>query len=316
VRQGAFYVANKLYGITFTPRTDIPVYQPEVKAWEVKDADGSHLAIYYTDDHPRPGKRSGAWSTRFRDAWMRPGAPVRPIVANVCNISRPAGDAPALLSLEETETLFHEFGHALHSILSQVRYRSQGSTPRDFVEMPSQIMENWATEGEVLKVYAHHWKTGEVIPDSLVARIKSARKFNQGFATVEYTSASLLDLKWHMLDAKPREADAFEQATLKAIGMPHEIVPRYRTSYFQHIFAGAYSAGYYSYLWSEVLDADAYQAFKEHGIFDPATARSFRTNILEKGGSEDAMELYRRFRGREPSVDPLLERRGLLAVTP
>ena len=316
VRQGAFYVANKLYGITFTPRTDIPVYQPEVKAWEVKDADGSHLAIYYTDDHPRPGKRSGAWSTRFRDAWMRPGAPVRPIVANVCNISRPAGDAPALLSLEETETLFHEFGHALHSILSQVRYRSQGSTPRDFVEMPSQIMENWATEGEVLKVYAHHWKTGEVIPDSLVARIKSARKFNQGFATVEYTAASLLDLKWHMLDAKPREADAFEQATLKAIGMPHEIVPRYRTSYFQHIFAGAYSAGYYSYLWSEVLDADAYQAFKEHGIFDPATARSFRTNILEKGGSEDAMELYRRFRGREPSVDPLLERRGLLAVTP
>lgn len=316
VREGAFWTANKLYGVTFTQRKDIPVYHPEVKAWEMKDADGSHLAVFYTDDHPRPGKRSGAWASRFRDTWMRPDAPVRPIVTNVCNISRPAGDAPALLSLEETETLFHEFGHALHSMLSQVRYRSQGGVPRDFVEMPSQIMENWATEPEVLKMYARHWKTGEVIPDSLVTRMKSARKFNQGFATVEYAAASLLDLKWHTLDAKPREADAFEQATLQAIAMPQEIVPRYRTSYFQHIFSGGYSAGYYSYLWSEVLDADAFQAFRERGIFDPATARSFRTNILEKGGSEEAMELYRRFRGREPSVDPLLERRGLLAVTP
>jgi len=316
VREGAFWTANRLYGITFTERKDIPVYQSEVKAWEVKDADGSHLAIFYTDDHPRPGKRSGAWSTRFRDTWMRPDAPQRPIVANVCNISRPVGDAPALLSLEETETLFHEFGHALHSMLSQVRYRSQGGTPRDFVEMPSQIMENWATEPEVLKHYAHHWKTGEVIPDSLVRRVKESRKFNQGFATVEYTAASLLDLRWHTLDAKPRDAATFEEQTMKAIGMPREIVPRYRTSYFQHIFSGAYSAVYYSYIWSEVLDADAFQAFREHGIFDPTTARSFRTNILEKGGSEEAMELYRRFRGREPSVDPLLERRGLLAVTP
>lgn len=316
VREGAFWTANRLYGITFTERKDIPVYQPEVKAWEVKDADGSHLAIFYTDDHPRPGKRSGAWSSRYRDTWMRAESPVRPIVVNVCNMSRPAGDAPALLSLEETETLFHEFGHALHSILSQVRYRSQGGTPRDFVEMPSQIMENWATEPEVLKHYAHHWKTGEVIPDSLVRRVKDARKFNQGFATVEYTAASLLDMRWHTLDAKPRDAAAFEEQTLKAIAMPREIVPRYRTSYFQHIFSGAYSAGYYSYIWSEVLDADAFQAFREHGIFDPATARSFRTNILEKGGSEEAMELYRRFRGREPSVDPLLERRGLMAVTP
>jgi peptidyl-dipeptidase Dcp len=316
VREGAFWVANKLYGVTFTERKDVPVYHPEVRAWEVKDANGSHLALFLTDDHPRSGKRSGAWSSRFREAWMREGAPVRPILVNVCNIGRPAGGAPALLSLEETETLFHEFGHALHSMLSQVRYRSQGSTPRDFVELPSQIMENWATEPEVLKVYAHHWKTGEVIPDSLIARVKQARKFNQGFATVEYAAASLLDLRWHMLDPKPRDADAFEKETLMAIGMPKEIVPRYRTSYFQHIFAGSYSAGYYSYLWSEVLDADGFQAFKERGIFDPATARSFRTNILEKGGSEDVMELYRRFRGREPSVDPLLERRGLLAVTP
>ena len=317
VREGAFWVANKLYGVTFTERKDIPTYHPEVRAYEVKDADGSHLAVFYTDDHPRPGKRSGAWSTRFREAWMRDGAPVRPVVSNVCNISRPAGDAPALLSLDETETLFHEFGHALHSILSQVRYRSQGAVPRDFVEMPSQIMENWATESEVLRIYARHWKTGEVIPDSLVSRVKRARKFNQGHATVEYAAASLLDMRWHMLqDARPRDAAAFEQATLKSIGMPHEIVPRYRTPYFQHIFAGAYSSGYYSYLWSEVLDADAFQAFHEKGIFDPATARSFRTNILEKGGSEDAMVLYRRFRGREPSVDPLLERRGLLAVTP
>jgi peptidyl-dipeptidase Dcp len=316
VRQGVFWVANRLYGVTFTERKDIPTYHPEVKAWEVKDQDGTHLAVFFADDHPRPGKRSGAWSSRFRDVWTRDGVRVRPIVANVCNVSRPAGDAPALLSLDETETLFHEFGHALHSMLSQVRYRSQGTTPRDFVELPSQILENWATEPEVLKVYAHHWKTGEVIPDSLVTRLKNARKFNQGFATVEYTAASLLDMRWHTLDAKPRDAAAFEAATLKSIGMPHEIVPRYRSTYFQHIFSGAYSSGYYSYLWSEVLDADGFRAFREHGIFDPATARSFRANILEKGGSEDAMDLYRRFRGREPSVDPLLERRGLLAVTP
>lgn len=316
VREGAFLMATRLYGITFTERRDLPVYHEEVRAFEVKDADGSHLAVFYVDFHPRSGKRSGAWSSRYRDTWVEDGESVRPIVVNVCNFSRPAGDAPALLSLGEVETLFHEFGHALHSMLSRVRYRGLGSTPRDFVEMPSQIHENWATEPELLAAYARHWKTGEPIPADLVERLKAARKFNQGFATVEYTAASLLDMKWHTLtDATERDPAAFEAAVLREIGMPASIAPRYRTPYFQHIFAGGYSSGYYSYVWSEVLDADAFEAFKEKGIFDPETARSFRTNILERGGSEDAMQLYLRFRGREPAVEPLLERRGLLETT-
>ena len=317
VREGAFAVARRLYGLSFTELHDLPVYHPEVRAFEVKDADGSHLAVFYADYHPRPGKRSGAWSNRYRDTWVRDGAKVRPIVSNVCNFSRPAGDAPALLSLDEVETLFHEFGHGLHSMLSQVRYRGLNATPRDFVEMPSQIMENWATEPEVLRSYARHWQTGQVIPDSLMERIKNARRFNQGFATVEYTAASLLDLRWHSLtDTLEHDATRFEREALEAIGMPREIAPRYRTPYFQHIFSGGYSAGYYSYLWSEVLDADAFQDFKERGIFDPGTARAFRKEILEKGGSEDVMTLYRRFRGREPVVEPLLERRGLLVAKP
>jgi peptidyl-dipeptidase Dcp len=317
VREGVFWVANRLYGVTFTELTGMPAYHGEVRAYEVKDADGSHLAVFYTDYHPRPGKRSGAWSSRYRPAWVQEGKPVRPVVVNVCNFSRPAGDTPALLSLGEVETLFHEFGHALHSMLSQVRYRSLGSTPRDFVEMPSQIMENWATEPEVLRHYARHWKTGEVIPDAVVEKIKQARKFNQGFATVEYAAASLLDMRWHTLaDTQERDAGAFEQTVMKDIGMPAEIVSRYRTPYFQHIFAGGYSSGYYSYVWSEVLDADAFEVFKQKGLFDAASARSFRENILERGGSEEAMTLYKRFRGREPVVEPLLERRGLLAAQP
>jgi peptidyl-dipeptidase Dcp len=315
VRDGAFHVAQRLYGLTFTERTNVPVYHPEVRAFEVTDADGSHLAVFYVDYHPRPGKRSGAWSNRYRDTWSDGRTSVRPVVSNVCNFSRPAGDAPALLSMGEVETLFHEFGHALHSILSRVRYRGLGSTPRDFVEMPSQILENWATEPEVLAVYARHWKTGEPIPAELVERIKRSRTFHQGHATVEYTAASLLDMRWHTLaDTAARDAAAFEAEALASIGMPAGIPPRYRTPYFQHIFAGGYSSGYYSYLWSEVLDADAFEVFKEKGIFDPATARSFRTNVLERGGSEDAMKLYLRFRGREPSVEPLLRRRGLVPV--
>ena len=312
VREGAFRVANQLYGITFTELRNVPVYHPEVKAYEVKDADGSHLAVFYVDYHPRAGKRGGAWSSRYRDTWVKDGTSIRPVVVNVCNFSRPAGDAPALLSLEEVETLFHEFGHGLNSMLSRVRYRGLGSVPPDFVELPSQIMENWAREPEVLKAYARHWKTGEVIPDPLVAKIQKARRFNQGFATVEYLAASFLDMSWHTL-AEPEQLDAtaFENAAMAKIGMPAEIVPRYRSPYFRHIFGGSYSAGYYSYVWSEVLDADAFQAFKAKGIFDPATARSFRTNVLERGGSEEPMTLYVRFRGREPSVEPLLERRGL-----
>ena len=312
VREGAFWVASRLYGITFTELKGVPVYHPEVKAFEVKDADGSHLAVFYADYHPRPGKRGGAWSSRYRGTWVEKGVSIRPVVVNVGNFSRPTGDTPALLSIEEVETLFHELGHGLASILSKVRYRGLSSPPRDFVELPSQIMENWATEPEVLQHYARHWKTGEPIPAELVEKIKKSRRFNQGFQTVEYLAASLLDMDWHTLaEVKEKDPTAFEKASMERIGMPVQIVPRYRSPYFQHIFAGGYSSGYYSYIWAEVLDADAFQAFKEKGLFDPATARSFRTNVLERGGSEEAMTLYVRFRGKEPSVEPLLERRGL-----
>jgi peptidyl-dipeptidase Dcp len=314
VRDGAFYVANRLYGLTFTPRPDLPVYHPEVKAFEVKDADGSHLGVFYTDYHPRPGKRVGAWSSSFRSARMKDGKPVRPIVVNVCNFSRPAGDKPALLSLEEVGTLFHEFGHALSSLLSRVPYSGVGGVPRDFVEVPSQIMENWALEPEVLTVYAKHYTSGAVIPAALVQKIEAAEKFNQGFNTVEYLAASILDMDWHTVTAtQPQDVVAFENASLAKMQMLPQIIVRYRSPYFNHIFGpgGGYASGYYSYIWSEVLDADAFQAFKEKGLFDQATARSFRTNVLERGGSEDAMTLYKRFRGREPSVEPLLVRRGL-----
>jgi peptidyl-dipeptidase Dcp len=312
VREGAFWVANRLYGITFTELPGVPVYHPEVKAFEVKDADGSHLAVFYADYHPRPGKRGGAWSSRYRGTWVEKGVSVRPVVVNVGNFSRPAGDTPALLSIEEVETLFHELGHGLASILSKVRYRGLASPPRDFVELPSQIMENWATAPDVLAHYARHWKTGEPIPAELVEKIKETRVFNQGFQTVEYLAASILDMDWHTLaEAKEWDANAFEKASMERIAMPPHIVPRYRSPYFQHVFAGGYSSGYYSYIWAEVLDADAFEAFKEKGLFDAATARSFRANVLERGGSEEAMTLYVRFRGKEPSVEPLLEKRGL-----
>ena len=314
VRDGAFYVANRLYGITFTERTDIPKYHPEVRTFEVKDADGSFLGVFMTDYHPRPGKRGGAWSGRYRDQYVKDGKDIRPIVVNVCNFSRPTGDAPALLSLEEADTLFHEFGHGLNSLFSRVQYKGSGRVPRDFVELPSQIMENWVLEPEVLKVYAKHWKTGDLIPAELVAKVEKARKFGQGFASVEYLAASYLDMDWHTL-SQPREenATAFENASMAKIHMMPEIVVRYRSPYFSHIFGGGsgYSAGYYSYIWAEVLVADAFQAFVEKGIFDQATAKAFRTNILERPGTEDAMTVYVRFRGHEPSVEPLLVKRGL-----
>ena len=313
VRQGAFYVANKLYGLTITPRPDLPVYHPEVQAFEVKDADGSHLGIYYTDYHPRPGKRVGAWSSTFRSTRMKDGTRITPVVVNVCNFSRPAGDEPALLSLEEVSTLFHEFGHALNSLLSKTPYRGLGGFPRDFVEVPSQIMENWSLEPEVLAVYAKHYKTGEVIPAALVEKIKKSAQFDQGFVTVEYLAASLLDMDWHSVAAGPaKDVTAFEQASMARIQLPSDIVSRYRSPYFNHIFGpgGGYASGYYAYIWSEVLDQDAFQAFREKGLFDQATARGFRT-ILEKGGTDDPMALYKAFRGREPSVEPLLKKRGL-----
>ena len=316
VREGAFYAANRLYGLTFVERKDIPRYHAEVRAFEVKDRDGSHLGVFLADYHPRPGKRGGAWSSRYRGQRFKDGKDIRPIVVNVCNFTRPSAGKPALLRREEVETLFHEFGHALHSLLSRIHYRSLAGVPRDFVELPSQIMENWALEPEVLRVYAKHYQTGAVMPDGLLAKIKKAEKFNQGFATVEYLAASFLDMDWHTISQeKAAEPAAFEKASLDKIRLMPEIVVRYRSPYFQHIFAGGYSAGYYSYIWSEVLDSDAFQAFKEKGLFDQATAAAFRKKILEKGGTMDAMEMYKSFRGREPSVEPLLEKRGLKQAT-
>ena len=313
VRQGAFYVAGKLYGLTFTPRPDLPTYHRDVQVFEVKEADGSHLGVYYTDYHPRPGKRVGAWSSTFRGTRMKDGQRITPVVVNVCNFSRPTGNQPALLSLEEVSTLFHEFGHALSSLLSKTPYRGVGGFPRDFVEVPSQIMENWALEPEVLKVYAKHVQTGEVIPVALVEKIQKSEQFDQGFITVEYLAASILDMDWHTIAPGPvQDATAFEHATMSRIQLPSTIVSRYRSPFFNHIFGpgGGYASGYYAYIWSEVLDQDAFQAFREKGLFDEATARGFRT-ILETGGAEDAMTMYKAFRGREPSVEPLLKKRGL-----
>lgn len=315
VREGAFYVANRLYGITFTERTDIPVYHPDVRTWEVKDRDGSHLGVLLLDYFPRPGKRGGAWSSRYRGQRIEDGVDVRPVVVNVGNFTPPAGGAPALLSLDEAETLFHELGHGLHSLLGRIHYQGLARVPRDFVELPSQIMENWMLEPEVLKVYAKHWQTGEAIPDGLVAKIEAAGRFNQGFASVEYLAASYLDMEWHTLTTtQGLDATAFEEIVLAKIGLIPEIHSRYRSPYFSHVFGGGggYSAGYYSYIWSEVLDTDAFAAFKEKGLFDQATATSFRTNILERGGTADAMAMWMAFRGREPSVEPLLVKRGLV----
>lgn len=313
--QGAFYVANRLYGIKFEEKSDIPKYHPDVKVFEVKESDGTHIGIFYVDYFPRASKRSGAWMTSFRKQSKIDRKMINPVVVNVGNFTKPTAEKPALLSIEEVETLFHEFGHALHGLLSNCTYPSLSGTavPRDFVELPSQIMENWALEPEVLKVYAKHYQTEEPIPAELVEKLNKTRKFNQGFATVEYLAASFLDMDYHTLeDARGIDPIKFEEDSMKKIGMIPEIVVRYRSTNFQHIFPGGYSAGYYSYIWSEVLDADAFEAFKEKGIFDSKTALSFRKNILEKGGSEDPMTLYKRFRGREPKVEPLLKKRGLL----
>jgi peptidyl-dipeptidase Dcp len=313
VRDGAFALAGKLYGLTFVRRSDLPVYHADVATFEVKDRDGSHLGILYTDFHPRSGKNAGAWSDIFRKQWVFAGRDIRPLATVVCNFPRPVGGVPALIGLEDVRTLFHEFGHALHSLLSRVAYRSLNDVPTDFVELPSQIMENWALEPEVLKLYATHYKTGEVIPTDLVAKIKKSETFNQGFITVEYLAACLLDMDWHTLTAAaPQDATAFDRAAMEKIRLLPEIVVRYRSPYFSHVFGegGSYAAGYYSYIWSEVLDKDAFEAFKEKGLFDQPTAAAFRM-LLEKGGSEEAMALYKAFRGREPSIEPLLKARGL-----
>jgi len=314
VRQGAFDVATRLWGITFTERKDIPIYHEDVTVYEVKEADGTHIGILYTDYFPRASKRGGAWMNEFRAQSNIDGKGIRPLIVNVGNFTKPIGDKPALISFDEANTLFHEFGHALHGLLTDVTYPSLSGTnvPRDFVELCSQIMENWASEPEVLRSYARHYKTGEPIPEELINKIKESGKFNQGFATLEYLAASFLDMDWHTLtDANEQDPLKLETNSMAKINLIDEIVPRYRSPYFSHIFAGGYSSGYYSYIWAEVFDADAFAAFKAVGIFDKKTAQAYRDNILERGGTEDPMDLYVRFRGAEPKIDPILEKRGL-----
>ena len=315
VRLGMFDVATRLYGITFTERSDIQKYHPEVRTFEVKEADGSHIGILYMDFFPRASKEGGAWMNSYRDQYMVGDSNVTPVITMVCNFTKPTTDTPSLLTFEEVETLFHEFGHALHGLLSDCTYRkiSGTSTPRDFVELPSQIMENWAGHPDVMKMFARHYQTGEVIPQELIDKITASEHFNQGFITVEYMSACYLDMDWHTLkDTVQQDAIAFENASMTKIGLIPEIVVRYRSPYFAHIFAGGYSSGYYSYLWAEVLDADAFEAFRENGLFDPATAKAFRENVLSRGGTDDPMNLYKQFRGKEPDVAPMLKRKGLI----
>lgn len=310
VREGAFTVANKLYGITFTEINDIPKPHPDAQAFEVKEANGDQLCILYMDFYPRESKNGGAWCGGYREHEVIDGKEIKPIVTVVCNFTKPTGDKPSLVSPDEASTLFHEFGHALDGLFAKTTY-STSYTAWDFVELPSQIMEHWAFEPEVLKMYAKHYKTDEVIPDALIEKIKNSGQFNQGFETVEYLAASMLDLAYHTI-AEPKELDvmAFEKDYLNGIGLISEIEPRYHTTYFAHIIGG-YDAGYYSYIWAGVLDNDAFEAFKETNIFDNTTAEKFRKNILELNGIKDALEMYIAFRGKEASIEPLLKNRGL-----
>ncbi len=313
-RNGIFQVTEKLYGLKFKQLNDVPKYHDEVTVWEVTEANGTHVGILYMDFFPRASKRGGAWMTSYRSQKTVDGQRKAPVISIVCNFTKPTGDTPALLTFDEVTTFFHEFGHALHGLLSNVTYKSLAGTsvPRDFVELPSQIMENWAAEPEVLKMYAKHYKTGEVIPDALIQKLQKSGTFDQGFATVEYLAASFLDMDYHTQTAAIQlDANSFEKNSMKKIGLIDAIIPRYRSTYFSHIFSGGYSSGYYSYIWSGVLDTDAFEAFKTTNLFNPEKAKLFRKNVLEKGGTEDPMVLYKRFRGAEPSVEPLLRKRGL-----
>lgn len=316
VVKGVFLMANKLYGITFTEIKKAPKYNPEVKVYDVKDADGTHLAVFMTDYMPRASKRQGAWMSEFKGEYNYEGVSERPIIFNVASLTMPTKDTPSLLTIDEVRTVFHEFGHALQGMLTTASFRGQAGTnvDRDFVELASQIDEHWAVAPEFLKQYAFHYKTGEPIPDALIAKIDETGKFNQGFATVELVGAALLDLEWHKMNYCKGDIDVlkFEQSVARRIGLPREIQFRYRSTYFNHIFGSdGYAAGYYTYLWAEVLEADAFEKFVENGIFDSATAKSYRENILEPGDSEDPMILFERFRGQAPTVDALLENRGL-----
>lgn len=314
VREGAFYVANKLYGITFTEIKDIPKPDPDAFAFECKDKDGSSLGVLYMDFYTRPGKGGGAWCGGYRDQSYKDGKKVLPVVTTVFNFSKPAAGQPALLSADEAETVFHEFGHALHGLFADVHYTGVAGVPRDFVELPSQVMEHWVFEPEVLKVYAKHYQTGEVIPQELVDKIVKSSKYGQGFATVEYLAASLLDMDYHTLKEQlpGMDIEAFEAEAMNKRGLIRQIPPRYRTTYFGHTMEGGYTAGYYSYIWAEVLDADAFEAYKETGdIFNPEVASKFRKYVLTPGGIDDAMDMYKNFRGKEPGIEPLLKNRGL-----
>jgi peptidyl-dipeptidase Dcp len=317
VRKGIFAMAKKLYGVTFTEMPDAPKYDPEVTVYDVTDENGKHVAVFMTDYFTRASKRQGAWMSEFKGSFRNDdGTEERPIIFNVCNFAHPTADTPALLSLDEVETMFHEFGHGLHGMLSRAKYKSQAGTnvDRDFVELPSQIHEHWAMEPEVLKTYAFHYKTGKVIPDSLISKLEAAATHNQGFATTELAGAALLDLQWGQLnDTTNIDIEAFEKAVAQKLNMPSEVQYRYRSPYFKHIFGSdGYASGYYTYLWAEVLDTDGFTLFKEKGIFDPATAKSFKENILEMGGSADPMGLYIKFRGRKPTPEALLRNRGLI----
>jgi len=314
VRDGAFMVANKIFGISFKEIKDVPKPHPDAQAFKVLDEDGSHIGILFMDFYPRESKRGGAWMSEYKEQRIEDGKMVTPIITNVFNFTKPVGDKPALISFDEASTLFHELGHGLHGLLSKCTYKSLSGTnvSRDFVELPSQIMENWASHPEVMKLYAKHYETGEAIPDELIKKLTDSQYFNQGFITTEFLSAAFLDMSWHTLTETQEDLDAnkFETESLNKIGMIPEIVVRYRSTYFGHIFAGGYSSGYSSYLWSEVLDKDAFEAFIENGVFNKETGMKFRKNILEKGGTEDPMELYKRFRGAEPNTDALMRGKG------
>lgn len=317
VRKGIFTMAERLYGVTFTEMPDAPKYNPEVVVYDVKDLEGNHVAVFMTDYFPRASKRQGAWMSEFKGSYVdRDGKASRPIIYNVGNFSKPVGDTPSLLTLDEVETMFHEFGHGLHGMLSKAALRSQAGTnvDRDFVELPSQIHEHWALEPELLKVYAHHYKTGEVIPDEMVEKLIAAANHNQGFATTELVGAALLDLQYGKLNpTEDIDVVGFEKQVAENLKMPAEVQFRYRSPYFKHIFGSdSYASGYYTYLWAEVLDSDGFELFKEKGVFDPETAKSFKENILEMGGSEDPMTLFVRFRGHEPQPEALLRGRGLI----
>lgn len=316
VCKGIFAMANRLYGLSFEEMPDAPKYHPDVKVFDVKDDKGEHLAVFMTDYFTRPSKRQGAWMEELKTSWVNPDATVeRPIIYNVGNFAPPTADAPALLSIDDVQTMFHEFGHALHGMLSRVRLKSQSGTSvdRDFVEFPSQFHEHWAFDPEMLKVYAHHYKTGELIPDSLVQKINNASKHNMGFMTTELAGAALLDLNWGRLNPEGDvDVEAFEKQVAEKLGMPSQLTFRYRSPYFKHIFGDdGYASGYYTYLWAEVFDADAYQLFREKGVFNPELAGKIK-HILESGSAEDPMVLYESFSGRRPTPDALLHQRGLV----